>query len=503
MLLVLLQEQVMTLMLLSGAGSMESSASASLHRHHWGLLLSSALRERLYLLLVILLVLRRDHSWSLPLRLTLGSRCFAQLAVLRAGRNTFSRRSPQCMGRSVEPMEVDRVAASGGRAHSYAFLDPRTAKFLAADPAGMLTSVNPVVSKVLSEGWSEPIPLGHFARCFNPLLAGGASGDLSMLRMGENGQVQVHHRRLRDIPLDDLTESDWYQIKCNFPRVVKEFLIPPGEKHVGSKVAQASADMIHNLFTMMEECDRFLKEITPIFYYVDHKIRWWRAHSMDNICIDSMDKETFESIYREWREREDKREKEKERLFAREKFEKFSGGRSGPLGQGFSSHFGGGGGHASSSHHGPKQGRGFADHHGAGGGGSRSFRCIICGQPDHDSRRHQAAASDYLKRDSDGIYRDSAGKWVCFSWNGTRGCDFKPCHKGEHWCGICDFPITTRLKAEEWVRVLGEAGVLDQFGDVLEGIASGFDIGVDHLSILHMVIPSNHFKTEAEAHRIQ
>ncbi|KAJ3761311.1 hypothetical protein EV360DRAFT_80324 [Lentinula raphanica] len=125
--------------------------------------------------------------------------------------------------KSAELMDVDPGVAGGNRTRSFAFPDPRTARYLTADPVGMLTSVNPVVSRVLSEGWQEPIPLGHFARRYNPLISGIASGDLSTLRMGENGQVQVHHRRLRDIPLDDLTESDWYQIKRNFPRAVVEF----------------------------------------------------------------------------------------------------------------------------------------------------------------------------------------------------------------------------------------------------------------------------------------
>ncbi|KAJ3966256.1 hypothetical protein EV361DRAFT_872543 [Lentinula raphanica] len=107
--------------------------------------------------------------------------------------------------RSVEPMDVDLVVAGGSRTRSYAFPDPRTAKYLDADPVGMLTSVSPIVIKVLSEGWTELIPLGHFARRFNPLISGSAPGDLSTLRMGDNGQVQVHHRRLRDISLDDLT----------------------------------------------------------------------------------------------------------------------------------------------------------------------------------------------------------------------------------------------------------------------------------------------------------
>ncbi|KAJ3758804.1 hypothetical protein EV360DRAFT_70011 [Lentinula raphanica] len=219
--------------------------------------------------------------------------------------------------KSADPMDVEPV--SGGRSRSLAFPDPRTARFLDADPVGMLTTVNPVVVKVLADGWQEPIPLGHFARRFNPLMSGYSSGELSTLRMGENGQVQVHHCRLREIPLDELTETDWYQIKRNFPQAIREYLVPPGQKYAGSEVARATADMVKALFTLMEERDRFSKEITPIFHYVDHKIRWWHAHSLDNIRIDTMDDKTFESIYREWRECEDEREKEKERLRAQEK----------------------------------------------------------------------------------------------------------------------------------------------------------------------------------------
>ncbi|KAJ3751689.1 hypothetical protein EV360DRAFT_89471 [Lentinula raphanica] len=67
--------------------------------------------------------------------------------------------------RSLEPMEV--VHGVGDRTRSFAFPDPRTARYLDADPVGMLTSVSPVVIKVLAEGWQEVIPLGHFARRFN------------------------------------------------------------------------------------------------------------------------------------------------------------------------------------------------------------------------------------------------------------------------------------------------------------------------------------------------
>ncbi|KAJ3824526.1 hypothetical protein F5880DRAFT_367661 [Lentinula raphanica] len=339
--------------------------------------------------------------------------------------------------RSLEPMDIDH--GIGGRARSFAFPDPRTARYLDADPVGMLTSVNPVVIKVLSDGWQEVIPLGHFARHFNPLISGHAPGDLSTLRMGDNGQVQVHHRRLRDISLDDLTETDWYQIQRNFPRAVKEFLIPPGHKHPGSELALATADMLQRLFALMSERDRFSKEITPSFYYVDHKIKWWRAHWLDNIRIDTFDDRAYESIYREWREREELKEKEAERLQAREKS---SGRRGGFQGHGSYSHSGYGGGGEGSSHHGSRGGRPFQDRH-FGGSGTRSFRCIVCGQADHDSRKHQASPSDYLKRDSEGIYCDAAGKRVCFSWNGTKGCEFKPCQKGDHRCGICGSPQHT------------------------------------------------------------
>ncbi|KAJ3730740.1 hypothetical protein C8R42DRAFT_637409 [Lentinula raphanica] len=308
--------------------------------------------------------------------------------------------------KSADPMDVEPVT-----------------RFLDADPVEMLTSVNPVVVKVLADGWQEPIPLGHFARCFNPLMSGYSSGELSTLRMGENGQR-------------------------NFPQAIREYLVPPGQKYAGSEVAQATADMVKGLFVIMEE------------HYPDFPL-----HRPQDT--------TFESIYREWRECEDEREKEKERLWAQEKV---SGQRGDAAGSSSYSHAGFGGGSSSPAHQGSRGGRGFHDY--------------------HDSRRHQASASDYLKRDNEGIYRDAAGKRVCFSWNGTKGCDFKPCQKGEH---SVDFPITTRLKADEWVRVLGEAGVLDQFSDVLEGIANGFDIGVDRLSISHTFIPPNHFKTEVEA----
>ncbi|KAJ3840490.1 hypothetical protein F5878DRAFT_68930 [Lentinula raphanica] len=76
--------------------------------------------------------------------------------------------------RSLEPMDMEVVHGVGDRTRSFAFPDPRTARYLDADPVGMLTSVSLVVIKVLAEGWQEVIPLGHFARRFNPLISGHA-----------------------------------------------------------------------------------------------------------------------------------------------------------------------------------------------------------------------------------------------------------------------------------------------------------------------------------------
>ncbi|KAJ3816440.1 hypothetical protein F5880DRAFT_1619319 [Lentinula raphanica] len=97
------------------------------------------------------------------------------------------RRRSKSLGR----MEVDPIAVGSSQPRSLAFPDPRTARYLPADPVGMLTSVHPVVSKVLAEGWQEPIPLGYFARRYNPLIPGQASSDLSTLRMGENDQAKL------------------------------------------------------------------------------------------------------------------------------------------------------------------------------------------------------------------------------------------------------------------------------------------------------------------------
>ncbi|GAW03118.1 reverse transcriptase ribonuclease [Lentinula edodes] len=62
-----------------------------------------------------------------------------------------------------------------------------------------------------------------------------------------------------------------------------------------------------------------------------------------------------------------------------------------------------------------------------------------------------------------------------------------------------DIPFSTHLKPDAWSRLLEEAGILQEFKGVPEGLREGFHIGVDGYRVEYTFIPPNHFRTETEA----
>lgn len=57
------------------------------------------------------------------------------------------------------------------------------------------------------------------------------------------------------------------------------------------------------------------------------------------------------------------------------------------------------------------------------------------------------------------------------------------------------FPVSTSLIVDRWKSSLQDAGVLDLFAEVLKGLHSGFDIGIDSLTLDCFFSPPNHFRS--------
>ncbi|KAJ3976707.1 hypothetical protein EV361DRAFT_235210 [Lentinula raphanica] len=287
-----------------------------------------------------------------------------------------------------------------------------------SDPVGMLTSVSQAVITVLRNGWCEPIPLGHFARRNNLLFTSYTALDASSFHITEGGQVRLKTKRLHDISIMDLTINDWNEIKRNMPKAIREHLIPDDEVFPGSTEALAAAEMIENLFRIVDDQARIGEEYIPLMFYVDTKIQFWRARPERKERIDFFDFIFYRDVYEAWKalveSREaEKREAEKKALFKNPKGNfSFQSYNSKPSFRN-NGQFGG------SSNN--KANNKFTKH-----------RCIFCGG-DHHSKNHIASASDYLKQDEEGVYRNSSGKRICFSYNGLKGCSFpSPCKHGEH-----------------------------------------------------------------------
>lgn len=57
------------------------------------------------------------------------------------------------------------------------------------------------------------------------------------------------------------------------------------------------------------------------------------------------------------------------------------------------------------------------------------------------------------------------------------------------------FPIVTPYKHERWREMLEEAGVLDEYADIPDGIENGFEIGLEGFSLTSTFSPPNHYKS--------
>ncbi|KAJ3963321.1 hypothetical protein EV361DRAFT_226700, partial [Lentinula raphanica] len=183
-----------------------------------------------------------------------------------------------------------------------------------ADPVGLLTSVSHAVVDALRRGWSEVIPLGHFSRRYSPLVSSHTPSldSNSSITIGEGGQVSLKNKHLPEIPIESLTLNDWNEIKRNMPRAIREHLIPEGEVLPGSEDALAAADMIENLFNIIDNQNRLGSEFVPLMIYADQKIRFWRARWEQDERCDIFDPLVYRDIYEEWkRVEEEKREKER------------------------------------------------------------------------------------------------------------------------------------------------------------------------------------------------
>jgi hypothetical protein len=74
------------------------------------------------------------------------------------------------------------------------------------------------------------------------------------------------------------------------------------------------------------------------------------------------------------------------------------------------------------------------------------LNCFICGaHGEHHWRRCEATtqtngSSLRIRKNQGGNYIWPGGQSVCYNWNGTRGCDDKPCTHGSHLCTLCQAP---------------------------------------------------------------
>jgi hypothetical protein len=61
------------------------------------------------------------------------------------------------------------------------------------------------------------------------------------------------------------------------------------------------------------------------------------------------------------------------------------------------------------------------------------------------------------------------------------------------------FPIVTPLRYQKWYELLEEAGILEEFAEVPEGLCNGFGLGLDHVTLTSTFSPPNHY-TSREHH---
>ncbi|KAJ3831565.1 hypothetical protein F5878DRAFT_69795 [Lentinula raphanica] len=166
-------------------------------------------------------------------------------------------------------------------------------------------------------------------------------------------------------------------------------------------------------------------------FYVDTKIQFWRSRPERKERIDFFDFIFYRDVYEAWKALVETREAEKREAEKREAERKASSFKNFKGSYSFQSYnskpsFRQNGQFAGPSHNKANSNNKFTKH-----------RCIFCGG-DHHSKNHSSSPSDYLKQDDEGVYRNSSGKRICFSFNGLKGCSYpSPCKHGEHRCAVC------------------------------------------------------------------
>ncbi|KAE9383757.1 hypothetical protein BT96DRAFT_951064 [Gymnopus androsaceus JB14] len=135
--------------------------------------------------------------------------------------------------------------------------------------------------------WTRWTPLGGFAPRFNSdgLSEALSSGDSLLLEPGA-GAVMLKSKAFTEIPIEETDRSDFTGIAINFPRAIREHLIPEGETEVGSDHALAIAEMFQNLFRTIQDREDFHECFEIYREYVWRVIRSWHTYPEDNIRVD-------------------------------------------------------------------------------------------------------------------------------------------------------------------------------------------------------------------------
>jgi hypothetical protein len=90
----------------------------------------------------------------------------------------------------------------------------------------------------------------------------------------------------------------------------------------------------------------------------------------------------------------------------------------------------------------------FRNQHQSSSDGSKTGRCIFCGDCSKTHLSRNCGASCYAngspchmhKNEASGNRQSPTGRRYCFAWNGPSGCNQIPCTRGEHWCTLCGNP---------------------------------------------------------------
>ncbi|KAE9388574.1 hypothetical protein BT96DRAFT_947519 [Gymnopus androsaceus JB14] len=156
--------------------------------------------------------------------------------------------------------------------------------------------------------WTRWAPLGGFAPCFNSdgLSEALSSGD-SLLLEPRAGAVMLKSKAFTKIPIEETDRSDFTGIAIDFPRAIREHLIPEGETEAGSDHALAIAEMFQNLFRTIQDREDFHKCFEIYREYVWRVIRSWHTYPEDNIRVDIFHAALYQQIlhaHLAWRQRQ-------------------------------------------------------------------------------------------------------------------------------------------------------------------------------------------------------